>query len=64
MNGTQRTCRHCGRAIVEDYFVAGYEVNEGGVPVNVYVHQGCRAGFVVAQQRREQLQAVAVRVFP
>lgn len=61
MNGSQRTCRHCGRTIVEDYFVAGYEVNDGGVPVNVYVHQGCRAGFTVAQTRRERLQLVQTR---
>lgn len=62
MNGIVRTCRHCGRTIGgQDYFVAGYEVGDNGVPVNVYVHIGCRAGFTVAQSRREQLQPVMTR---
>lgn len=62
MNGIVRTCRHCGRQIDgSDYFVAGYEVGDNGVPVNVYVHAGCRAGFTMAESRRERLQPVLAR---
>lgn len=63
MNGTQRTCRHCRRAIEgADYRVVGYEVNDGGIPVNLYVHRDCQQGYAAAEQRREQLLGVTVRV--
>ncbi len=57
-----RVCRHCGRVIQGlGYFVAGYEVADNGVPVNVYVHEECRSGFDVAQSRKEQLRPVTAR---
>jgi hypothetical protein len=43
------------------YFVAGYETGANGVPENVYVHEECRAGFDVAQSRKEQLRPVTAR---
>ena len=60
-----RVCRHCGRQIQgQGYFVAGYETAPNGVPENVYVHDECRAGFDVAQSRKEQLAGVLVRSVP